>query len=82
LVDQDGAEGEALGGDEPAGGHLAQAAEGALELTVEVLQGVRAQLVEDAADPDAVVGVRVGAAPGRDQDSARGRAQRVQVGSL
>ena len=62
LVDQDRAEGEALGGEQAAGRDLAQAAEDALELAVEVLQRAGAQLVEDA--PDLGAGVRCeGTAP-------------------
>src|SRR5947208_14987829 len=70
LVKEDGAQGEASGPVEAACGHRAVGVEDALELAVEVLDGERAQLVEDAADLDAVVGVRVGAATGGDQDAA------------
>src|SRR3712207_1147725 len=70
LVDEDGAEGEALGAGQAAGGHRAVGVEDALELAVEVLDGVRAELVEDAADLDASVGVGVAATPGGDQEAA------------
>src|SRR4051812_10796300 len=70
LVDEHGAEGEALGAGEAAGRDRAVGVEDALELAVEVLDGVRAELVEDAADLDAVVGVRVLAPSGGDQEAA------------
>src|SRR5438093_902477 len=72
--------GDALRRDQPAGGHLAQAAEDRFELAVEVLQRMGAQLVEDAADLDAGVGVRVRPAPGRHQDPVVGGAPLVQIG--
>src|SRR5215212_10688803 len=64
LMDEDGAEGEASGAHESAGRDRAVGVEDGLELAVQVLDGVRAELMEDAADLDAVVGVRVAAAPG------------------
>ena len=70
LVEEDGAEGEAAGPGEAARGDGAVGVEDALELAVEVLDGERAELVEDAADLDAVVGVRVGAPAGGDQEAA------------
>ena len=74
LVQEDGAEGEALGPDKPARRDGALDAEDALELAVEVLDRVRAELVEDAADLDAVVGVRIAAPAGGDQEAAGGGA--------
>src|SRR3954454_18498631 len=70
LIDEDGAEGEASGADEATGWDRAVHVEDALELAVEVLDGVRAQLMEDATDLDAVVGVWVGAPAGGDQEAA------------
>ena len=70
LIGEHGAEGEAPGADEAAGRDRAVHAEDALELAVEVLDGVRAELVEDAADLDAVVGVGIGAPAGGDQEAA------------
>src|SRR3954470_13879714 len=69
LIDEHGAEGEAAGAHEPAGRDGAVGVEDALELAVEVLDGVRAELMEDAADLDAVVGVRVATTPGGDQEA-------------
>src|SRR5690348_144673 len=69
LIDEDGAEGEALGADEAPGRHRAVRVEDALELAVEVLDRERAQLMEDATDLDAVVGVRVGTPAGGDQEA-------------
>src|SRR5215210_6999849 len=69
LIDEHGAEGEAPGADEAPGWDRAVHVEDALELAVEVLDGEGAELVEDAADLDAVVGVRVATTPGGDQEA-------------
>ncbi len=63
LVEEDRARREPPGADEAAGGDRAVGVEDALELTVEGLDGRRAERVEDPADLDAVIGMRVGAAP-------------------
>src|SRR5829696_4332339 len=59
LVDQHRSEGETLGVDQPSCGHLSVHLEDGLEMLIEVLVGHAAQLVEDAPDFDAIVGVRV-----------------------
>jgi hypothetical protein len=66
LVEEDGAEGEALGAGEAARRDGAVGVEDTLELAVEVLDGEGAELVEDAADFDAVIGMGLGAAAGGD----------------
>src|ERR687891_1615459 len=59
LVDQHRSKSETLGVDQPPGGHLSVHLENGLEMLIEVLVGHAAQLVEDAPDFDAIVGVRV-----------------------
>ncbi len=66
LIEEDGAEGEALGADEAARRHRAVGVEDTLELAVEVLDRERAQLVEDPPDLDPVVSTRIGATAGGD----------------
>src|SRR5258707_11687316 len=67
LVDQHRSQHVAPGGAQAFGRHWPCAIEDALELAVEVLDGPRAQFVEDAPDRRAGVGVRIGAALGGDQ---------------
>src|SRR3954451_20227830 len=67
LVDEDGTEGEALGANEATRWHGAVDIEDAFELLVEVLDGERAQLVEDPAHLHPVIGVRIAATAGRHQ---------------
>jgi hypothetical protein len=55
LGDEDGAPNEAARGDQALGGDLTAAVDDRLELLVAVLDGARAQFVEQAADFDAVV---------------------------
>ena len=78
LIEEEGAEQEALGRQQAAGGYVAQAAEDGFELGVEVLDAVGAQLMEDAADLDAIVRVRVGSAFGGDQEATGVSALGVQ----
>src|SRR5918994_3326854 len=59
LVDQHRSKSESCCVDEPSGGDLPVQLEDGLEMLVEVLVGHAAQLVEDAPDFDAIVGVRV-----------------------
>ncbi len=80
LVDQHSAQDKALGRDKPSCWDLAETVEDGLELGVEVLYGVRAQLMEDATDLDAVVGVRVLAPFGSNQQPSLGLAQFEQFG--
>src|SRR4051812_18347963 len=68
LVDEDRAEGEAPGGGETPGRDCAVGVEAGFELLVEVLDRGGTQLMEDAPPLDAVVGVRVAALPGGDED--------------
>ncbi len=82
LVDEDGAEDEALGVEQATGGHLPAAVEDPFELAVEVLDGARAKLMEDPADLDTAVGVRVSAAPRGDQFPVAGSAERPQGGVI
>ena len=70
LVDEDGAEGEALGADEAARCHGAVDIEDAFELLIEVLNGHRAQLVKDPSHLDPIVGMRVGSTAGGNQETA------------
>lgn len=74
LIEEHGAEGEALRTGEAARRHRAMRVEDALELAVEVLDGDRAQFVKDPADLDASVGMRIGAAAGSDQEATGGGA--------
>ena len=69
LIEQDRAQQESAGGHGAAGRHAAQAAEDRLELSIEVLDAVGAELMEDAAYLDARVGVRVATPLGGDQDA-------------
>src|SRR5688500_14103908 len=78
LVQQHGAEGEALGADEAPGRDGATGSEDGLELAVEVLDGEGAEFVKDAADLDAVVGVRIPATAGGDQEAVGRCAVRME----
>ena len=62
LVDQHRSKGETLGVDQSFCGHLSVHLEDGLEMLIEVLVGHAAQLVEDAPDLHAIVGVRVSSA--------------------
>ena len=64
LVDQHRSQSETLGVDESSGGNLSVHLEDGLEMLIEVLVGHAAQLVEDAPDFDAIIGVRVGSSFG------------------
>ncbi len=66
LVDQHRPQHQALGGDQALGRHGAGGVEDALELPVEVLDGVRAHLVAEAAPRDAGGALRGAARLGRD----------------
>jgi hypothetical protein len=68
LVDKNGSKSEPLGVDEPSGGNLSVQLEDGLEMLVKVLVGHAAQLVEDASDFDASIGVRVSPSFGGDQE--------------
>ena len=59
LVDQHRPQSESLGVYESSGGNLPVHLEDGLEMLIEVLVGHAAQLVEDASDFYAIVGMRV-----------------------
>ena len=67
LIDKHGAEHPTLGRDETPRGHLAVGIKDGFELLVEVLNGVGAELVEEAPHLDPVILMRLGAALGRGQ---------------
>jgi len=67
LIDQHRAEDVAAGRDQAVGGDVAGETEDILEVRVDVLVGAGTQLVKDAADFDAIVGVGIRATRGRDQ---------------
>jgi hypothetical protein len=67
LVDEDRTEGEALGGGESPAREGTVGVEGGLELRNNALDRRGTQLVEDAPDRAAVVGVRIAAVSGGDQ---------------
>src|SRR5215203_2592403 len=60
LVDQHRPERVALGSEEAPGGHLPVRVEDRLELAIEVLDRVGAQLMENPAHGDAVIVMRIG----------------------
>ena len=66
LVDQHRSQSETLSADQSSGGNLPVHLEDGLEMLVEVLVGHGAQLVEDASDFDAIIGVRVSSSFGSD----------------
>ena len=66
LVDQHRSQSETLSADQSSGGNLPVHLEDGLEMLVEVLVGHGAQLVEDASDFDAIIGVRVSSSFGGD----------------
>src|SRR5918995_4086033 len=68
LVDQHRSKSESCCVDEPSGGNLPVQLEDGLEMLIEVLVGHAAQLVEDATDFDAIIGVRVSSSFGGDQE--------------
>src|SRR5215218_376664 len=67
LVDQHRSQSETLSVDQSSGGNLPVHLEDGLEMLVEVLVSHAAQLVEDASDFDASIGVRVSSSFGGDQ---------------
>src|SRR3954470_4700758 len=67
LVNEHRSKSETLGVDQSLGGNLPVHLEDGLEMLVEVLVGHAAQLVEDASDFDAIIGVRVSSSFGGDQ---------------
>src|SRR5215216_4429883 len=75
LVDQHRSEGETLGVDQPSCGHLSVHLEDGLEMLIEVLVGHAAQLVEDAPDFDAIVGVRVSSSFSDNQEPLLGASE-------
>src|SRR5215204_3297452 len=75
LVDQHRSEGETLGVDQPSCGHLSVHLEDGLEMLIEVLVGHAAQLVEDAPDFDAIVGVRVSSSFSGNQEPLLGASE-------
>jgi hypothetical protein len=75
LIEEDGALGDAQNADEAGRRHGAVGVEDALELAVEVLDGEGAELVEDASNLDAVVGVWVRATTSCDQEASPARAE-------
>src|SRR5437764_4780347 len=80
LIDKDGAQGKTLGGHQAARGDLLMPVKDALELLVEVLDGHRARLVQDAADLDPRVSVWIRATRGGDQHAAAPHTQVLQGG--
>src|SRR5215213_659760 len=75
LVDQHRSKGETLGVDQPSCGHLSVHLEDGLEMLIEVLVGHAAQLVEDAPDFDAIVGVRVSSSFSGNQEPLLGASE-------
>jgi len=83
LIGEDGAEGEALGAGQPAGRHRAVGIEDALELAVEVLDGVRAELMGAVMAPASVRRGGVPATAPRLPEWAHRRAiARIQTGEV
>ena len=70
LVEQDGPQGEAPRLAEATGGDVAQTAENSLELAIKVLDGMGAELMENATHLDPIVGMGIGGAFGGDQQPA------------
>ena len=75
LVDQDGSQDVAPGGQQPARGHLLLRIKDGFELAVEVLDGGRPELMEDPADFHAGIGVRI---PARDSEAAIKHAENLR----
>src|SRR5215217_134599 len=75
LVDQHRSKGETLGVDQPSCGHLSVHLEDGLEMLIEVLVSHAAQLVEDAPDFDAIVGVRVSSSFSGNQEPLLGASE-------
>jgi hypothetical protein len=80
LVDEDGAQGKALGVAESLGRHRPVDPENAFEMFVKVLHRQGPQRVEDPTDLDAAIGVGMGPAPGRDQDLVSLQTELAEIG--
>jgi hypothetical protein len=80
LVDKDGSQGKALGVAQALGRDRTVHPEDPLEVLVEVFDRHRAQLVEDAPDFDAAIGVGIGPAAGGYQDPVGPVTQPAEVG--
>src|SRR5215210_2551791 len=82
LVDKHRSQSETLGVDQSSGGNLPVHLEDGFEVLVEVLVSHAAQLVEDAPDFDAIIGVRVSSSFGGDQKPLGALAGLPDVGSV
>src|SRR5215210_9466793 len=82
LVDKNRSKSETLGVDQSSGGNLPVHLEDGFEVLVEVLVSHAAQLVEDAPDFDAIIGVRVSSSSGGDQKPLGALAGLPDVGSV
>ena len=84
LVDQHRPQSESLGVYESSGGNLPVHLEDGLEMLIEVLVGHAAQLVEDASDFYAIVGMRVSSSfdVTKNRSSVLRRHARLTLGAL
>src|SRR5215218_5968356 len=82
LVNEHRSQSETLGVDQSSGGNLPVHLEDGFEVLVEVLVSHAAQLVEDAPDFDAIIGVRVSSSSGGDQKPLGALAGLPDVGSV